>query len=72
MVLQASSTVPTPLFVGASTPGGLADPNLGAIDVALPTASRASVRISPLAGLAAGNYSGTVVLKACIDAACSQ
>lgn len=72
VVLNASSTLPTPLFVGAGTPGGVVDPNLGPIDVALPSASRANVRISPQAGLAAGNYSGTVVLKACIDAACSQ
>ena len=72
VVLNASSTLPTPLFVGAGTPGGVADPNLGTIDVALPSASRASVRISPQAGLAAGNYSGSVVLKACIDAGCSQ
>ena len=72
VLLNASSTLPTPLFVGAGTPGGVADPNLGPIDVALPSVSRANVRISPRAGLAAGSYSGTVVLKACIDAACSQ
>ncbi len=72
VVLNASSTVPTPLFVGASTAGGQVDPNIGQIDVALPSATRANVRISPQVGLAPGNYKGTVVLKACIDAACSQ
>ena len=72
VVLDTTSSVATPLFVGTSTPGGVSDPHIAQIDVAVPSASRATVRISPKTGLASGSYSGTVVINACTDAACSQ
>ncbi len=74
VVLDTTSSVATPLFVGASasTAGGVPDPNIATMDVAVPSASRATVHISPKDGLASGSYSGTVMLNACVDAACSQ
>ena len=72
VALNATSSVATPSFVGTGTAGGVPDPNIAKVDVAVPSANRANVLIGPKDGLASGSYSGTVVLNACMDAACSQ
>ncbi|MEK8025104.1 BACON domain-containing protein [Pseudaquabacterium rugosum] len=64
------------LYVGATTPSGQADPNIDRVAVQVTSASAsggtAAVQIQPRLGLAAGRYTGTVLLLACPDSACSR
>ena len=70
--VSTSGTAASPLYVGIGAPGGAPDPNIDHVAVDLQSASRATVRVVPKAALASGNYSGTVEIRACLDAACGK
>ncbi len=72
VVATAHGTAPGKVYAGATTPSGQPDPNIDHVDVLLQGSTGATVTVVPKASLAAGNYSGTIVLLVCTDDICSK
>ena len=68
----AHGTAPGTVYAGATTPSGQPDPNIDHVDVLLQGSTGATVTVVPKASLAAGTYSGTIVLLVCTDNICSK
>lgn len=69
-----ASTRGTPsgnVYVGTGTPNGQADPNIERVEI-LTHGSAATVQVYPNAALAAGTYTGTLLLMVCSDASCAH
>ena len=69
--VAASGTTTDDVYVGATTPNDQPDPNIDHVDVQIGTTSARAV-IYPAEDLAPGTYTGTVVLMACKDSACTR
>lgn len=72
VLATTSSTNPSRVYAAVSSANGAADPNIERLSVELQTATTATVRLLPRAGLAAGSYSGNVLVKLCVDDACAR
>ena len=72
VVATAHGTSPGTVYISATTPSGQPDPNIDHVSDPVRAGASATVTVVPKANLAAGNYSGTIVLQVCADAACNK
>ena len=72
VLATTTSTSTSRVYAAVSSTSGAADPNIERLSVDVQGATTATVHLLPKAGLAAGRYSGTVLVKLCVDDACAR